>query len=105
MVNDLNLQTTDRVSAGLLGLALLILPLSVFKPQLLLLIVALLAMIPILNHKLYRFFFRQKGLGFAILAFPLHLLYYFYSTVTFVLCWFRHSLRPQSLTRRLAAKN
>ena len=105
MVNDLNLQTSDRISAGLLGLSLLILPLSVFKPQLLLLIVVLLAMIPILNHKLYRFFFHQKGLAFTILAFPLHLLYYFYSAVTFVLCWFTHFFRQQLLTRRLATKN
>ena len=99
MVNDLNLQITDRISAGLLGLSLLILPFSIFKPQLLLLIVVLLAMIPILNHKLYRFFFNRKGLAFAILAFPLHLLYYFYSAVTFVLCWFRYRFRRQLLRK------
>src|SRR5215216_2534381 len=73
MVNDLNLKTTDRISAGLVGLSLLILPFSIFRPQLLLLIAVLLAVIPILNYKLYRFFFERKGLGFAILAFPLHL--------------------------------
>ena len=90
MVNDLNLQTTDRVSAGLLALSLLIIPFSILKPQLLLLMVVLLALIPILNHKLYRFFVERKGVAFAILAFPLHLLYYFYSAATFVLCWFRY---------------
>ena len=90
MVNDLNLQTTDRISAALLGLSLLILPFSVLKPELLLLIVVLLGLIPILNYRLYKFFIQRKGLAFAILAFPLHLLYYFYSSVTFVLCWFRH---------------
>lgn len=95
MVNDLNLQVTDRISAGLLGLSLLLLPLAVFKPQLLLVVVVLLALIPILNHKLYRFFFQHKGLGFAILVFPLHLLYYFYSAATFVLCWFRHFFSRQ----------
>jgi glycosyltransferase involved in cell wall biosynthesis len=95
MVNDLNLQTTDRVSAGLLALSLLILPFSILKPQLLLLMVVLLALIPILNHKLYRFFIERKGVAFAILAFPLHLLYYFYSAATFVLCWFRHFFRQQ----------
>lgn len=99
MVNDLNLQVTDRISAGLLGFSLLILPLSVIKPQLLLLIVVLLAMIPILNHKLYRFFFRQKGLLFAILAFPLHLLYYLYSAATFVLCWLTYFFRQQLLRK------
>lgn len=99
MVNDLNLQITDRISAGLLGLSLLILPFSLLKPQLLLLTVLLLAMIPVLNHKLYRFFFLQKGLAFAILAFPLHLLYYLYSAVTFVLCWFTYFFRRQLLRK------
>lgn len=102
MVNDLNLQTTDRISAGLLGLSLLILPFSVLKPQLLLLIVVLLAMIPILNHKLYRFFFHRKGFAFAMLAFPLHLLYYLYSAVTFLLCWFTYFFRQQFLRKRSA---
>jgi hypothetical protein len=97
VLNDLNLQTTDRISAGLLGLSLLILPLSILKPQLLLLIALLLAMIPVLNHKLYRYFIRRKGLLFAILAFPLHLFYYFYSSVTFVLCWLKHQFSQLSL--------
>jgi len=92
MVNDLNLQTTDRISAALLGLSLLLLPFAVLIPQLLLLVVVLLGMIPILNHKLYRFFYHHKGLAFAILSFPLHLLYYLYSAATFVLCWFSYSL-------------
>ena len=93
MVNDLNLQTTDRISAGLLGLSLLLLPFTVLMPQLLLLIVVMLAAIPILNHKLYRFFYDRKGLAFAILAFPLHLLYYLYSATTFVLCWLSFTFR------------
>lgn len=105
IVNDLNLQTTDRISAGLVALSLSILPFSILKPQLLLLIVVLLAMILLLNHKLYRFFFHRRGLGFAILAFPLHLLYYLYSALTFVLCWFTHFFRQQLLRRRLAPKN
>jgi hypothetical protein len=90
VLNDLNLQTTDRISAALLGLSLLILPFSILMPQLLLLIVVLLALIPVLNHKFYRYFIHRKGLLFAILAFPLHLFYYFYSSVTFVLCWLKH---------------
>jgi glycosyltransferase involved in cell wall biosynthesis len=102
MINDLNLQTRDRISAGLLGLSLLLLPIALLKPQLLLAIIVLPAIIPVLNHKLYRFFFQHKGLGFAILVFPLHLLYYFYSATTFVLCWFSHLFRrqwPQKATR------
>jgi glycosyltransferase involved in cell wall biosynthesis len=95
MLNDLNLQTKDRISAGLLGLSVLLLPFLVLKPQLLILIVLLLAMIAILNHKLYRYFFQRKGLGFAIRAFPLQLLYYLYSALTFLVCWLNYSVRRQ----------
>lgn len=105
MLNDLNLQTTDRISAGLTGLSLAILPFTILKPQLLLLILVLLAMIPVLNHKLYRFFYHRKGLGFAMLAFPLHLLYYLYSSFTFVLCWLTHLFRQQVVKRSLAPRN
>lgn len=105
MVNDLNLQTSDRVSAGLLGLSLLLLPFSVFRPQLLLLVIALLATIAVINHKFYRFFFRRKGLAFAILVFPLHLLYYLYSSVTFVLCWFTYVLRQQFLRKHVPSNS
>jgi len=97
VLNDLNLKTTDRISAALLGLSLLLLPFSIPKPWLLFVIAVLLALIPILNHKLYRYFIRRKGLVFSILAFPLHLFYYFYSSVTFVLCWLKHHFNQQSL--------
>jgi len=100
LVNDLNLQTSDRISAGLLGLSLLLLPFSLLKPQVLLVVALLLVSIALLNHKLYRFFFKQKGLAFAVLAFPLHLLYYLYSAVTFVLCWFTYKFQQQVLRTR-----
>ncbi len=51
MVNDLNLQTSQRISAGLVGLAVLLLPFSLFKPQLLYGILVLLALTLVLNYK------------------------------------------------------
>ncbi len=102
MVNDLNLQTKERISAGVVALSLALLPFAIFKPQLLLVIVFLLAMIPLLNYELYRFFFRRRGLGFAVLAFPLHVLYYLYSSLTFLLCWFTNFFRQQVLRKRSA---
>ena len=99
MVNDLNLQTSDRISAILAGLSVAIIPLSILNPQLLIVVLILLAIITLLNHKLYRFLIHRKGLGFAILSFPLHWLYYLYSGVTFVLCWFSHFFRQQLLKR------
>jgi len=95
LVNDLNLQTTDRISAGLVGVSLVLLPLSIIVPEVLLIVVTLLVLIAVLNHKFYRFFIRRKGLRFAALAFPLHLLYYLYSGFTFVVCWFKYNLASQ----------
>ncbi len=103
MVNDLNLQTRDRVSAVLAALSVAIIPFSILKPQLLFLVLLLLATIPLINHKLYRFFIHQRGLGFAFLAFPMHLLYYLYSAPTFVLCWLRHFFRQQTMRKTSGA--
>lgn len=95
MINDLNLRVSDRISAGLLGLSLLLLPFSIWKPQILILVALMLAVIGVLNRKLYSFFFKQKGLAFSILSFPLHLLYYLYSSVTFVGCWLAYRFHRQ----------
>jgi glycosyltransferase involved in cell wall biosynthesis len=94
MVNDLNLQTADRIAAAMVGLAVAILPFSLLKPQLLLLVPFLLATVPFLNHKLYRFFLKRRGLAFALRVFPLHVLYYLYSLTTFLLCWCKARLLP-----------
>ena len=87
MIRDLNLQISDRISAGLVGLSAGLLPFVLFEPWLLSTVLLLLTIIFILNFKLYQFFINRKGLRFFALAFPMHLLYYFYSGVTFVLCW------------------
>jgi glycosyltransferase involved in cell wall biosynthesis len=87
MISDLNVQKSDKISAGLVGLSVIILPFTLFKPQLLYLVLVFLAGIFILNYRFYRFLSERKRLGFVILTFPMHLLYYFYSGITFVLCW------------------
>lgn len=102
MVNDLNLQTSDRISAGLVGLSLSVLALSVLTPKLLYLIPLLLAFVIFLNQRLYRFFIKQRGWKFAALAFPLQLLYYFYSGTAFVLCWCQHVSSGRSLRKVLS---
>ena len=92
LVNDLNLKTSDRMSAGLVGLSLAALFFSIFNLWLLVLIPLFFACILVLNRKLYAFFARQKGLIFTTLVFPMQLLYYLYSGVTFTLCWCAYHL-------------
>lgn len=92
MINDMNLKTSDRLSAGLLALSLITLPLAFWQPYLLLLVASFLLVIAFLNLKILRFFAKKKGVLFAALTFPWQLLYFFYSGVTFALCWVWYAL-------------
>jgi len=96
MVNDLNLRKSQRISAGLVGLIAVMLPLLFFLPNLVYVSLSFLAIIFVINHKLFTFFLDHKGLKFTLLAFAMHLLYYFYSAVTFLFCWGIHKLHPET---------
>lgn len=82
---DLNLQTSNRVSVALtalLALAAAGLPLAPWAwPVLPVLAAALLA----LNWRLYDFFARRRGWGFALACIPWHWLYYLYNSLSFSL--------------------
>ena len=86
ITNDLNLRWSDRVSTALVGVLLVILPFDPLFPLLLPINAILLAAILALNYKLYLFFLRHRGFAFAAMAFPLQVLYYFYSGFTFAFC-------------------
>ena len=85
--NDLNISYDERIRAGLAGLLLIVL------------VLALSGLVPwsvpcgagilvaYANRKLFAFFRKQKGVGFAILATLFHQLYYLYSSAAFVWCW------------------
>lgn len=92
MVKDLNLQTNHKISVGLVALSVGILPLFPFEPFLFFGVLFVLAIVFALNRRLYGFFVRRRGIRFTTLAFPMHLLYYFYSGVTFLVCWSMHVL-------------
>jgi len=81
---------SDRISAGLVGLSVALLPITIYTPLLIYAVALPLAAILILNHRLYAFFLRRRGLTFVALAFPMQLLYYFYSGVIFTLCYGTH---------------
>lgn len=85
--SELNLKPSQRASAAILALGLLLLPLALFEPRLLLVELLLCGAIFLLNRPLYAFFLRLRGLRFALLSFGMQLLYYAYSGATFVICW------------------
>lgn len=92
LVNELNLQTPERVSAACTGLAVLSLLLTPFEPRMIYLFIVTLAVVLFLNRHLYLFFLKRRGAAFTLGAILMHLLYYIYSGVTFVLLWLRQKL-------------
>ena len=91
--HDLNLKGGQRLSVILAGLASFFLLLAPLRIELLELSAGALGGVIVLNKDLYTFFFRQRGLFFAIACIPLHLLYYLYSGLTFLYVWLDFQLR------------
>lgn len=89
-INDLNLRSSGRMAVILTYLALLCLVCAVFRPWLVALggvcILAMLAM----NAQLFRFFFRKRGVLFALAAVPWVCLYQIYSGLGFFMGVLRH---------------
>jgi GT2 family glycosyltransferase len=85
--NDLNLKTQDRASCALAGSASLFLGLTVLWPPFVGVSAAGFLGLAFLNRKLYSFFFRQRGLWFALACFVLHVFYYLYSGASYGWVW------------------
>ena len=95
--DDLNLRWSFRLSAVLVGLLAVALPFLVIgRGQIygrevseiaLAAVLLSCAIVILLNRGFYLFLIGARGLGFTLRAVPLHLGYYFYSGVTFVVCW------------------
>ena len=99
IVDDLNLQSRSKASACLAGLLFVMLGLALFRGGFLYGVAFLAAILVALNLDFYRFLFRKRGLTFAVLSFFMHTLYYFYSGLTFVLCWSLCHLSTRKRTR------
>jgi glycosyltransferase involved in cell wall biosynthesis len=90
IADDLNLQLRSKVSSPLAGLWVVMLALTPFVPALLYVDLLLAGILVALNLDFYRFLFHRKGLAFTVPAFFMHVFYYLYSGLTFVLCWAFH---------------
>ncbi len=99
MVNDLNLQTSQKVSAFLTGLLFLLFALSLRFPFLVFFGLIATGAIALINRKLIRFFLRERGPFFAAGAFSMQLLYYLYSGIVFVVLYASSKISG-SLARR-----
>ncbi len=94
LVNDMNLKTSDRLSAAAVGLSLLLIPFIYWKPEVMFGIAFLVVLMALLNWKILNFFIRKRGVGFALMTLPWQFLYFLYSGASFGYCWLRYGL-PQ----------
>lgn len=110
MPADLNLRWSHRLSAvlsGLLAAALLFLGFGhrrfygvpAVAVAIIALVLLLIQLIP-LDGRFYRFLLQRRGALFVLRVLPVHLLYYFYSGVTFCVCWFWHHAARTASVRR-----
>jgi len=100
IVDDLNLQWRNKASACLAGLLFVMLGLALFRREFLYGVALLTVILVALNLDFYKFMFRKRGLTFAVLSFFMHILYYFYSGLTFVLCWTVHTFSGKKREKR-----
>jgi cellulose synthase/poly-beta-1,6-N-acetylglucosamine synthase-like glycosyltransferase len=90
MVNDLNLRVSARVSGMLVLLSATLPVLSCFYAPFLAVLPLTLICLGMLNLPFLRFLQRRRGGMFALSAFGMLALYYFYSAGVFTLCYCAH---------------
>ena len=100
--DDLNLGRGQRWSVALVALACVLVPLSAFHRGLLVLSGAALLGALGLNRKLFRFFWRERGLRFAAACVPLHFLHYLCSGLGFLHAWTSYLLNHRDRVRATA---
>lgn len=93
-VNDLNLQTHNRISVVTFWLLLFSLVASVWAPAALAASLGLAGLLLVLNRGLYRWFAARRGLGFALRVIPWHWLYYGYNAIAFAIGLLHYARSP-----------
>ncbi|MEM2125315.1 MAG: glycosyltransferase [Candidatus Methanosuratincola sp.] len=89
--SDLNLDRKSKISAAIVWVLLIHLILGFWFKIAWFGTLVWLGLIVTLNYPLYHFFYEKNGLRFAVGAVFLHLLYLFYSSLTFGTVWFGFS--------------
>lgn len=84
-VNDLNLDTTSRLSVVSVYLMVGLILIAPWWNSLIIPAIGFGGLLLILNASVYRFFWQKRSLGFAIKVVPWHWLYYAYSGIAFLL--------------------
>ena len=84
-INDLNLQTSSRISVVAVYSLIICLVASIFNWAAIIPGLFLITLLLYLNWDVYRFFYHKRGFAFALKVIPSHWLYYLYAGLSFVL--------------------
>jgi GT2 family glycosyltransferase len=85
--DDLNLRRDQRLGVALTGAGAIALVAALWQPAVALGAVAAAGGVVAINHRLFRFFHRERGPVFALACIPLHLLHYLGSGAGFMAAW------------------
>lgn len=85
--HDLNAKKSQKISAVLAGIFVLSVALVFWHWWFLIIAPGSLFALIFVNRDFYNFFLRRKGFVFTLKVFPMHLLYFFYSSAAFVYSW------------------
>jgi GT2 family glycosyltransferase len=91
--DDLNLKLGQRICFALVAAACVVTAMSAFHSELLVLSALAFVGMATINRELYGFFFRQRGIWFALLCIPLHFVYYLYSGTSYLWVWLHFRLK------------
>lgn len=91
-INDLNLDWSNRVSVVLVYLLVMSLTSCLLWTPALVVALVCAGLLLQINAPVYQFFYRKRGLLFALQTIPWHWLYYFYAGFSFVIGWTRYHL-------------
>lgn len=87
VAHNLNVKNSQKISALLAGIFLLLLPLIIWRWWFVLAAAACLLALIAVNRDFYKFFLKRKGFFFTLGVLPMHLFYFLYSSAAFAYSW------------------
>lgn len=93
LLNDLNLETTQRVSVVAAFIGIIGTLISPFHRRAIMLVALSITLLLTLNSSFYRFLADKKGLRFMVQALPWHWLYFTYSGLCFGFIWLSSKIK------------
>jgi len=93
LLDDLNLEISNRISVVSVYILIIALLGSCYIPWLLIMVLLPILLLIFLNRHLYSFFKQKRGIFFMLKTIPWHWFYFFYSGLGFIIGFANHYLK------------